>query len=141
MSKTVRGSCLCGAVRFSAKAMSGIVECHCAMCRKAAGGHAGFFFVAMRDEVTWEGEDKLTRYESSPGLIRSFCSRCGTAMTGANLKEPDETIILTANALEGDVAARVIAQEFSASKATWFAGHDDAPEFDGSYPGWETLKP
>ncbi|MEP2828503.1 GFA family protein [Parvibaculum sp.] len=141
MSKTVRGSCLCGAVSYAAERISDIVECHCAMCRKAAGGHAGFFFVAMRNEVSWEGEGKLTHYESSPGLIRSFCSRCGTAMTGANLKEPDDTIILSANALEGDVPARVIAQEFCASKATWFAGHDEAPEFDGPYPGWETLKP
>lgn len=137
----IEGSCLCGAVRFRVKRMSGIVECHCAMCRKAAGGHAGFFFVAMRDEVTWEGEAELTHYESSPGLIRSFCARCGTAMTGANLKEADETIILSANALDGDVPARVIAQEFRASKATWFEGHDGAEHFDGPYPGWEKLRP
>ena len=67
----IEGSCLCGAVRFRVKRMSGIVECHCAMCRKAAGGHAGFFFVAMRNEVSWEGEGELTHHESSPGLIRS----------------------------------------------------------------------
>jgi hypothetical protein len=137
----IEGSCLCGAVRFHAKRMSGIVECHCSMCRKAAGGHAGFFFVAMRDDVTWEGADKLTHYESSPGLVRSFCSRCGTAMTGANLKVPDETIILTANALEGEVPVRVIAQEYCSSKASWAEGHDGAPQFDGAYPGWEKLKP
>lgn len=96
----VTGTCLCGAVRFRAKRMSGIVECHCSMCRKAAGGHAGFFFVAMRDEVTWEGAEHLTVHRSSPGLERSFCSRCGTAMTGANLVTPDDTIILAANALD-----------------------------------------
>jgi len=137
----IEGSCLCGAVRFSTAAISGIVECHCAMCRKAAGGHAGFFFVALRKDVTWEGEDHLARYESSPGLVRSFCARCGTAMTGANLKMPDETIILTANALDGDVSARVIAQEYCASKASWAEGHDGAPHFDGAFPGWESLKP
>lgn len=137
----IEGSCLCGAVRFSAARISGIVECHCSMCRKAAGGHAGFFFVAMRDEVTWQGADKLTRYESSPGLVRSFCARCGTAMTGANLKMPDETIILTANALEGEVPARVIAQEYCASKASWAEGHDGAPRTEGGWPGWESLRP
>lgn len=64
----VDGSCLCGKVRFHAARMSGIVECQCSMCRKAAGGHAGFFFVALREEVTWEGAEHLTHHESSPGL-------------------------------------------------------------------------
>lgn len=137
----IEGSCLCGAVRFSTAAISGIVECHCAMCRKAAGGYAGFFFVALRKDVTWEGEDHLTRYESSPGLVRSFCARCGTAMTGANLVEPDETIILAANALDGEVPARVVAQEYCASKASWAERHDGAPSCAGGWPGWESLRP
>ncbi|MEQ8379947.1 GFA family protein [Parvibaculum sp.] len=137
----VEGSCLCGAVRFKAKAMSGIVECHCSMCRKAAGGHAGFFFVARRKDVTWEGAEHLTTYRSSPELERAFCARCGTAMTGANLVEPDDTIILAANALDGTPPGRIVAQEHAASKATWFEGHDEAPSFDGPYPGWEKLRP
>lgn len=137
----VAGSCLCGAVRFRVKRMSGIVECHCSMCRKAAGGHAGFFFVALRDEVTWEGAEQLTVYRSSPGLERSFCSRCGAAMTGANLVEPDDTIILAANALDEPVPARLIASEHTASKASWFDGHDAAPACEGPWPGWRDLKP
>lgn len=136
----IEGSCLCGAVRFRAMRMSGIVTCHCSMCRKAAGGAAGAFFVARRDEVTWEGAEHLASYKSSPTLERSFCSRCGTAMTGANLIEPDETIILAANALDGDVAARIVAHEHAGSKALW-AENDDAPHFDGPYPGWENLRP
>lgn len=137
----IRGSCLCGAVRFAAKRGSDIVVCHCSMCRKAAGGAFGAFFVALRDEVTWEGAEHLTTYRSSPGLERSFCKHCGTAMTGANLTEPDETIILAANALDNDVPLRVIAVEHAAAKATWSEGNDEAPHFDGPYPGWEKLRP
>ena len=136
----IEGSCLCGAVRFRAMRMSGIVSCHCTMCRKAAGGAAGAFFVALRDEVTWEGAEHLASYKSSPELVRAFCSRCGTAMTGANLIEPDETIILAANALDGDIAARIVAHEHAGSKASW-ADNDDAPHFDGAFPGWENLRP
>lgn len=135
----IEGSCLCGAVRFAIDGgMSGMVICHCSMCRKAAGGAAGAFFVARRDEVTWQGEEYLTVYRSSPGLERSFCSRCGTAMTGANLIEPDETIILAANALDDDIAARVVAHEYAAAKTPWEG--DDAPHFDGAFPGWENLR-
>lgn len=137
----ITGSCLCGAVRFTAKRMSGIVLCHCSMCRKAAGGAFGAFFVALRDEVTWEGAEHLSIHRSSPELERRFCSRCGTAMTGANLVEPDDTIILAANALDGDIAGRVIAQEHAASKAPWYVDSEEAPHFDGPYPGWEKLKP
>ncbi len=137
----IEGSCLCGSVRFRAKRMSGIVECHCTMCRKAAGGHAGFFFTAFRDEVVWTGEEHLTLYRSSPQLERSFCSHCGTAMTGANLVEADDTIILAANALEKDAPGRIVAQEFYASRCAWTDDDDKAPRFDGSYPGWEELRP
>ena len=137
----IEGSCLCGAVRFRARRISGIVICHCSMCRKAAGGAAGAFCVALRDEVTWEGAEHLTVYQSSPGLERSFCSRCGTAMTGANLIAADATIILAANALDGDVAARVIAQEHCAAKAAWDRDSEKAPHFDGAFPGWESLRP
>lgn len=141
MSGAIEGSCLCGAVRFRATAMSGIVRCHCSMCRKAAGGAAGAFFVARRGDVTWQGEEYLTLYRSSPTLERSFCARCGTAMTGANLIDADDTIILAANALDGEVPARVIAQEHLASKTSWEDGAEEAPHFDGPYPGWETLRP
>lgn len=137
----IEGSCLCGALRFRAKRVSGIVTCHCSMCRKAAGGAAGAFCVALRDEVTWEGAENLRTYRSSPGLERCFCSRCGTAMTGANLVEPDETIILAANALDGDVAARIVAQEHLASRAARNADSEKAPHFDGAFPDWETLRP
>jgi len=137
----IEGSCLCGAVRFAIRGgMSGIVICHCSMCRKAAGGAAGAFFVARRDEVAWTGEEYLASYKSSPELVRSFCSRCGSAMTGANLIEPDETIILAANALDGEIAARVVAHEHTGSKISW-DGNNDAPHFDGAFPGWETLRP
>lgn len=111
------------------------------MCRKAAGGAFGAFFVALRDEVTWEGAEHLSTYRSSPTLERAFCRQCGTAMTGANLTEPDETIILAANALADDAPLRVIAVEHAASKATWAGDIDEAPHFDGPYPGWEKLKP
>jgi hypothetical protein len=111
------------------------------MCRKAAGGAFGCFFVAYTKEIEWQGEELLTRYESSPGLVRAFCSRCGTAMTGANLVTPDDTFILAANALDGDVRLTVMAHEHVAPKASWQNGAEEAPCYDGAFPGWATLRP
>lgn len=78
----VTGTCLCGAVEFSASLPSKwCAHCHCSMCRKEHG--AGY--------VTWvgfenhqvkfsSGEDKVTWYESSAGARRGFCQQCGSSM-------------------------------------------------------------
>ncbi|MGH7822131.1 MAG: GFA family protein [Candidatus Binatia bacterium] len=138
----IEGSCLCGGVRYRISGgITGIVDCHCSMCRKAAGGPFASLFLANTAEISWRGEELLTRYESSAGLVRAFCSRCGTAMTGANLVEPDDTFILAANALDGEVRVRVIAEEHLASRARWHDESEGAERYDGAFPGWETLKP
>jgi hypothetical protein len=62
-------------------------------------------------------------------------------MTGANLKVPDATIILAANALDGEVPVRVVAQEYCASKASWAERHDGAPSCEAGWTGWEKLRP
>ncbi len=62
----VEGSCLRGAVRFKAKAMSGIFACHRSMCRKASGRHAGFFLVAPRKAVPSHGAHSPTSARRSP---------------------------------------------------------------------------
>ena len=50
--KTQRGSCLCGAVKFS---FEGVLDdayfCHCIQCRKNYGMHGAFVGVA-RDKLT-----------------------------------------------------------------------------------------
>ena len=80
--KKVAGSCLCGAVKFSANLPSKwCAHCHCSMCRKAHG--AGY--------VTWVGfeqgqvsitkdTDQLEWHDSSPGAQRGFCRQCGSSM-------------------------------------------------------------
>lgn len=140
VSKKINGRCLCGSVRFSIEgSVSGIVICHCSMCRRASGGAYGAFFVARRAQVTWTGQTHLTSYESSPGLIRSFCAQCGSAVTGANLATPDDTIILAANMLDTDAALPVIAVEYVDDKATWTEHEKSAPHFRGAFPGWSDL--
>ena len=77
----IEGGCLCGAVRYRARGQAyGITHCHCKTCRRASG--APF--------VTWAGfdTDKFTfvkgqpaSYRSSPNVVRTFCGKCGTALT------------------------------------------------------------
>lgn len=80
--QSLAGSCLCGAVTYTASLPSKwCAHCHCGMCRKAHG--AGY--------VTWAGFEatrvsigkhngQLEWYESSPGAQRGFCRRCGSTL-------------------------------------------------------------
>lgn len=75
------GGCLCGSVRYRArKAPAYASYCHCGMCRKVSGapfsGHVEF----PEGTVDWtEGHPAL--YHSSNGVIRRFCSDCGSSLT------------------------------------------------------------
>lgn len=72
-----RGRCLCGATGITAKKLSRDVgACHCGMCRKWAGGP--LLAVDAGSDVSLEGEDNITVFDSSDWAERGFCRRCGS---------------------------------------------------------------
>ena len=92
------GHCLCGRTRYRAKGdPAWSCYCHCESCRRATGApvtaYAGF---ALAD-FTFEG-DAPGRYESSPGVTRSFCRTCGTPLTYQTAEWPDEIHLLVGSA-------------------------------------------
>jgi len=71
-----KGSCLCGSVKFTVQELSTEVGlCHCAMCRKWGGGP--MFAVDGGSDVSFEGQEHITYFDSSPWANRAFCSKCG----------------------------------------------------------------
>src|SRR5512139_2050027 len=89
----LEGSCHCGAVRFSLEAHSPqpFMHCHCAICRKTAGGGgyainlggdattlrvSGQKHVAIYHAVMREPGKRSTRSKAG----RHFCKRCGSAL-------------------------------------------------------------
>lgn len=84
------GHCLCGAVTYTAAGVdSDIHSCHCNICRRWSGGPA---FVASVAKVAFEGEQNITRYDSSEWAERGFCNCCGTNLF-YRLKEADHYIL------------------------------------------------
>ena len=72
-----KGSCLCGAVKVSAKAMNHKVgACHCGMCRKWTGGP--LMAADCGTDVSFEGEENIRIFASSDWAERGFCSQCGS---------------------------------------------------------------
>jgi len=84
----LKGSCHCGAVRFSLESPHPYPFnlCYCSICRKTAGG--GGFAINLSgsyDSMQVEGGDHISVYhalidgETSPGQ-RHFCRHCATAL-------------------------------------------------------------
>jgi hypothetical protein len=124
---TIRGSCLCGDIRFELTAPpSMMASCHCARCRKA--GAQVFVFVKRETFVWISGEEKVSRLQPLPPYkyARCFCPNCGTA-----LGEPGagESFPINANCLDDDPGVRIRFHEFVSEKPDWHVIGDDAKQF------------
>ena len=128
----LKGSCLCSGVRYEIDgALSGALNCHCSMCRKAHGaafrsrarvGAADFRWVAGVDLITW--------FESSPGTRRGFCKVCGTPMLSRFDDHPSH-YGLPLGALDDDPGVKPTLHVHVASKAPWYDITDGLPQFPG----------
>ena len=79
MSATIKakGSCLCGAIHITASTSGkGVGACHCGMCRKWGGGP--LMAVPCESEVSFDGEDNISIFNSSEWAERGFCKLCGS---------------------------------------------------------------
>jgi len=132
----IRGSCLCGNVRFELEGTPRFINhCHCSMCRKVHGAAFGSFLHADGRGFRWlAGESLVENYPSSPGNVRAFCKVCGSNMPV--LEEQGAHVIIPAGTLDDDPAVRPIVHIHTASRAPWFAISDDLPQFAG-YPADE----
>src|SRR5437867_12620161 len=81
----IKGSCLCGGVRFEIDRATGPFElCHCHRCRKASGSaFVAGLGVRTEDFRLLAGQELITTYEAPilerpPPYRTSFCSRCGS---------------------------------------------------------------
>ena len=81
MTKLRTGGCRCAAVRVEATGPPKFVgNCHCRACRHASGAAFSTFVGYLDEQVRWIGAER-TRYESSPGVFRSFCTICGSPLS------------------------------------------------------------
>jgi hypothetical protein len=124
----IDGGCLCGAVRYQASgAAYGITHCHCRTCRRASGAPL----------VTWAGFDsdkfnftqgQPASYRSSEKVVRTFCSRCGTALTYQRIDLPD-SIDVTLGSLDDPEQLNPQDHTWTESRISWIRLSDDLPAY------------
>jgi hypothetical protein len=132
---SVKGSCLCGAVTYEVTAPFQFVgHCHCSMCRKAHGAAFATWGIIGAEHFRWtSGQDQVQSYESSPGMSRCFCRRCGSPLACAHAGVVGEVAIGT---VDGDPGTYPREHIFVGSKAPWHQITDSLPQHDEWPPGY-----
>lgn len=130
------GSCLCGAVRFSARLPSKwVAHCHCSYCRRAHGAAFVTWAGFRSDHVHIDPDgEQPTWYESSPGAHRAFCPRCGSPMLFTSSRWPGETHVARA-LLAGSLDREPSEHVFFNRKVTWLEVLDNLPKRSSSGGG------
>lgn len=76
----MKGSCLCGAVRFEVDPpLRDVVVCHCSQCRKTSG-HIWAATSVPHDRFRLTEESGLRWFPSSEKAKRGFCGTCGASL-------------------------------------------------------------
>lgn len=119
MSEPVRtGRCSCGAIHFEARGQPRFISnCHCESCRRASSAPSVVWAGYLDDEVVVQGAH-LRQYLSSPGVIRSFCGRCGSPIAFRGERWPGETH-LPVCAFDAPEALAPASDHFEAEKLPW----------------------
>jgi hypothetical protein len=97
MDSRLSGGCHCGAIRYRCSLPTHLsVYCHCRSCRRVTGAHAVAWFTVPVKDLQY-GPLRPTEYHSSPGIIRTHCSVCGTTLTYWNSKHADSLDVTVAS--------------------------------------------
>lgn len=126
----LKGSCLCGSVQYEVHGELGlVVMCHCSKCRKSNGTAFGTNApIEARAFELLSGADALGHFESSSGVVRTFCRNCGSPLYSRRAVMPD-VLRLRIGTLDTKIEERPAAHIFAESKAEWLDIHDELPQF------------
>ncbi len=121
---SLKGSCLCGAVRFEAHGDPlGVSVCHCGQCRKQSGhlwasGHVPVGDLAINGEVRW--------FQSSGKAKRGFCPVCGSFLFWKHAD--DDHISFALGAVDGPTGLRLEKHIFTEDKGDYYEIADGVPQ-------------
>ena len=123
------GRCLCGAVRWRARAPARwMANCHCEDCRRANGAAYASWIGLDAGRFEWVGATPAA-FVSSPGVTRRFCPTCGTPLSFESERWPEE-IHLLAGTLDDPTRYAPRGHVQWAEHVSWGETADDLPRED-----------
>ena len=133
----IRGSCLCGGIRFEIDRVVGPFElCHCRRCRKASGSAFSSFVGIQRSDFRLiAGSDLIACYDAPiirrpPPYRVFFCTRCGSP--APNPDPVMEWFEIPAGLLDDDPILKPDKHIFVEYNASWFEIVDSLPQYDAA---------
>ena len=122
------GGCLCGAIRYtlhSEPTYSG--NCHCRSCQRATG--AGVVtWIGVKPEHFEVDKGEITHCETSPGVQRGFCGRCGSSLTFSGDDWTD--IGVTAASLDDPAIAKPTSNVYLDHRQPWVVIDQSLKKYD-----------
>ena len=130
------GSCACGEVRYEIRGdlIGDVCHCHCWQCRKHSGASFGTTVGIRAEDLHFvSGEDRMTSWESSPGVHRFFAGCCGSPIYKSNPALP-QVYGFRLGTLDDDPGRRVEKHICFGSSAPWIDVRDGLPQDDRGCP-------
>jgi hypothetical protein len=130
------GQCLCGSVRFIAKAKPvRMAQCHCRDCQRvSSAGHTSNALFEVADvQVTGETSSYAVTADSGNTFTRHFCPTCGSRVFALSSGRPGK-IILTAGAFDDSSWFSPQVVLYARSRHDWDAAGDGVPCFEAMPP-------
>ena len=126
---TLRGSCLCGGIKFEAtQAPETLRYCHCESCKKLSGSIGTVNGRVPSNAIRiLAGNELLQTFQPAEGSAKTFCRTCGSNLFGGGWPD-SETTSVRASALDDSFDARPSAHLFVRSVAAWETLPDDGLE-------------
>ncbi len=129
--KSVKGECLCGAVKFEIYLPTKwCAHCHCTLCRRSHGAAFVTWFGVDDDQFKLiRGEEKLKWFHSSKESKRGFCSHCGSHILFRSVKWLGEIHITLSN-MTGAIDRQPQAHAFFDTHVSWLEFEDKLPRYN-----------
>lgn len=125
------GRCLCGDVAFEATgAPKWITYCHCESCRRHTASPVAVF-VGFEESALTFTKAAPRRYESSAGVTRGFCGRCGSPVSYQSVRYPGE-IHIYGGVMDEPEGYRPEAHVYFGEHLAWFDTTDALQRFERS---------
>jgi hypothetical protein len=132
----VRGSCLCGGVRYEVTAPFLRANfCHCSRCRKHTGAAASTQGRVPRDAFALlSGAGLIRVYTPDQGMVKAFCAACGSSLFGGTWPDGPE-VSIRLGTLDDDPGIQPSFHTFVADAPAWLVvGDDGLPRYEAARP-------
>jgi hypothetical protein len=122
------GGCLCGSVRYVAGPPVYLPTfCHCESCRRASGSHMVGWITVELSSLRYDA-DRPAEFQSSAGVRRGHCARCGTTLTYYSEERAAE-IDLTIASLDDPGSFPAADHIWMQDALSWDRPADGTPQF------------